>query len=80
MAIRNGNKARKRGTRPPDLLVILGQFSDARSILECGVLLLEDWDQSRIEPADEAICLRHGLKLLSVAYDELDRAIIALKN
>jgi hypothetical protein len=63
----------------PDLSAILGQFSDARAIIECVARLLEDWDYYRSGPADEAVCLRHGLDRLSTAYDELDRAIAAMR-
>ncbi len=60
----------------PDLSEILGQFSDARAVIECVARLLDDWESG---PANEAVCLRHGLKLLDAAYNELDRAIPAVR-
>lgn len=77
MAIRDRNKGRK-ATRP-DLSEILARFSDARSFLECGVRLLEDWEGDGPGPGDEAVCLRHGLVLLASAYRELDSAITAAR-
>lgn len=43
MAIRDRNKGRKAAR--PDLYEILSRLSEARSFLECGVRLLEDWDE-----------------------------------
>lgn len=74
MAIRDRNKGRK-ATRP-DLSEILARFSDARSFLECGVRLLEDWEGDGSGPGDEAVCLRYGLDLMVTAYKELDVAVV----
>lgn len=79
MAIRDRNKGRKAAR--PDLSEILARFSDARSFLECGVRLLEDWDEEAGPgPGDESVCLRHGLNLLKDAYRHLDSAILGLNE
>lgn len=76
MTTRDRNKGRK-ATRP-DLSEILARLSDARSFLECGVRLLEDWEGDGPGPGNESVCLRHGLDLLVAVYKELDLAIVAL--
>lgn len=77
MAIRDRNKGRKAAR--PDLSEILRRFSEARSLLECGVRLLEDWDEEAGPgPGDEYVCLRHGLNLLIAAYKELDLAVAGI--
>jgi hypothetical protein len=79
MAIRDRNKGGKAAR--PDLSEILARFSDARSFLECGVRLLEDWDEEAGPgPGDESVCLRHGLDLMVTAYKELDLAVAALSR
>lgn len=80
MAIRDRNKARrgkKKSAGAPDLYAILASFDEARSFIECGVRLLEDWSGPGL--GDEVVCLRHGLDLLTVAYKELDVATLPTK-
>lgn len=59
-----------------DLDAILGRFCEARSFLECGVRLIEGRDPTPDYPGDEATCLRYGLNLLHVAYNDLDVALM----
>ena len=69
MADRKDTAARKRRTRL-DLSDLLRQFSDARAVLECAHVVLEQRD-----PGSESICLKIGLGMLRTAYDDLDRAL-----
>jgi len=80
MAISDGNKPQNEPVggkaiprRRPDLAEILGKFNDAWSFLECGAFYIENQDEDTgLGPGDGMVCLRHGLALFSVAYDELD--------
>lgn len=81
MAVHNVNKGQKVARRKhsrPDLYEILARFSDARSILECGVRLIENQNDTGPGLGDESVCLRHGLDLMIAAYRELDMAMAAL--
>lgn len=53
-----------------ELFAILLRLSDAKAVIETAVLVLESGDMP-----PEVVTARHGMKLLSAAYDELDSAI-----
>lgn len=69
MATRKNTAPRRRRTRL-DLIDLLGQFSDARALLECAYVVLEEGD-----PGNESVCLKVGLEMLRTACGDLDRAI-----
>lgn len=70
MATRKNTAPKKRRTRL-DLSDLLGQFSDARAVLECAYVVMEDG-----APGNESICLKIGLEMLRTAYNDLDLAIV----
>ena len=67
MAVRKNNAPKARASHSHDLGEILHKLSEARDILDCAYLVLEDG-----EPGKEATCFRVGLEILGAAYDELD--------
>jgi hypothetical protein len=73
MATRKNTAPKARVSRSVDLSEILGQFSDSRAILECAYTVL-DCNAA----GNEAVCLRHGLDMLSAAYNDLDKAIMVI--
>lgn len=74
MAKSPGNKVEAEDHRA-ELIEALGRFSDARCVLECAVRSLEAWHGPDSRADDEAVCLRHGLELLRLAYNDIDLSI-----
>jgi len=74
MATRKNTAPQKRRTRI-DLSDLLGQFSDARAVLECAYVVLEDGN-----PGNESVCLKIGLEMLRTAYNDLDRAFMGVDH
>jgi hypothetical protein len=80
MAKRNRNARRARAFRYVDFEGILGRFSDARCVLESAVRSLEESHDPSSGVHDEAVCLRHGVRLIDSVYSELDVAILAVSS
>lgn len=70
MATGKNSAAKARAPRSLDLGEILHKLSEARDVLDCAYLALEDG-----EPGKEATCFRVGLEMLGVAHDQLDTAL-----
>jgi hypothetical protein len=59
-----------RNSTRPDMGAILGQFADARAIIETACKAME-----ADEHGSDVMTLRTGLAMLDAAYNALDRAI-----
>lgn len=70
MATGKNSAAKARAPRSLDLGEILHKLSEARDILDCAYLALEDGD-----PGKEATCFRVGLDMLGAAHDQLDEVL-----
>lgn len=70
MATGKNSAPKARAPRSLDLGEILHKLSEARDILDCAYLALEDG-----EPGKEATCFRIGLEMLGTAHDELDETL-----
>lgn len=60
----------------PDLLELLGDLSDAISVITVVHRSLEAKEIAEV--GDEEVALRHGLALLRAAYSALDKASLRL--
>jgi hypothetical protein len=63
-----------RNKKQPDLSAILGEFADARAVLETACTAME-----ANEHGPDVMTLRTGLVMLDLAYNALDLAIGRLR-
>ena len=67
-------------SNPTDLHEILGHFSDALAFVETAYAALEDVDSDERPIGSQVVTLKHGLDELTRVYEELDLAIVGMRE